>query len=51
LLADQALLRKARQDALSLIREDAGLRRPEHAPLRRAILARYGQTLDLAEIG
>jgi hypothetical protein len=33
------------------VKADAGLRRPEHALLRRAVLARYGKTLDLAEIG
>ena len=32
-------------------RADAGLRKPEHAALRQAVLARYGQTLDLAAIG
>jgi ATP-dependent DNA helicase RecG len=51
LIADGDLLRLARQDALRLVGEDAGLRRPEHALLRRTVLDRYGRTLDLAEIG
>jgi ATP-dependent DNA helicase RecG len=50
-IADAELLRQARKDAFALVAADAGLRRPEHAALRRAVLARYGQTLDLAEIG
>jgi len=50
-IADAELLQTARKDAFALVKEDAGLRRPEHAALRRAVLERYGQTLDLAEIG
>jgi hypothetical protein len=34
-----------------LASNDPGLRKPEHATLRRAVLERYGQTLELAEIG
>jgi ATP-dependent DNA helicase RecG len=48
---DHDLLRQARQDALALVKEDAGLRKPDHVLLRQAVLDRYGQTLDLAEIG
>jgi ATP-dependent DNA helicase RecG len=51
LIADGDLLRVARQDAFRLVAEDAGLRRPEHARLRKTVLDRYGRTLDLAEIG
>jgi ATP-dependent DNA helicase RecG len=51
LIADADLLRQARKDAFALVAEDAGLRRPEHALLRAAVLERYGKTLDLAEIG
>jgi ATP-dependent DNA helicase RecG len=50
-LADADLLQLARKDAMTLVKDDAGLRRPEHAALRRAVLERYGTTLDLAEIG
>jgi hypothetical protein len=41
----------ARKDAFALVAADPGLRRPEHALLRAAVLERYGKTLDLAEIG
>ncbi len=45
------LLTLAREDALALVTTDPGLRRAEHAPLRRRVLERYGRTLELAEIG
>jgi ATP-dependent DNA helicase RecG len=51
LIADADLLSLARRDAFALVAADAGLRRPEHAAVRAAVLARYGQTLDLAEVG
>jgi ATP-dependent DNA helicase RecG len=51
LVRDADLLTQARQDAFALVGDDAGLRRPEHAPVRAAVLERYGRTLDLAEIG
>jgi ATP-dependent DNA helicase RecG len=51
LVADGDILKKARKDAIMLVSEDAGLRRPELAPLRQSILDRYGRTLDLPAIG
>jgi ATP-dependent DNA helicase RecG len=51
LLRDFDLLEMARNDAIELVAGDAGLRKPEHAELRHAVLARYGQTLALAAIG
>ena len=51
LIADFALLDQARQDAIEIVGNDAGLKKPEHAALRQAVLARYGQSLDLAAIG
>lgn len=51
LLTDRDLLHRAREDAFALVAADAGLRQPQHAALRRAVLEKYGQTLDLAEIG
>jgi ATP-dependent DNA helicase RecG len=51
LIADHELLKLARQDAFALVAADAGLRQPEHALLRRAVLEKYGQTLELAEVG
>jgi ATP-dependent DNA helicase RecG len=51
LLRDSDLLGLARRDAFELVGLDTRLRRPEHALLRGLVLERYGQTLDLAEIG
>jgi ATP-dependent DNA helicase RecG len=51
LLADRDILQEARKDAIAAVAADAGLRRPEHALLREAVLQRYGKTLDLAEVG
>jgi ATP-dependent DNA helicase RecG len=51
LILDAELLGLARKDAFGLVAADAGLRRPEHALLRAAVLERYGNTLDLAAIG
>jgi ATP-dependent DNA helicase RecG len=51
LIADATVLKMARQDAIGVVADDAGLRRPEHARLRRAVLDRYGKGLDLATIG
>ncbi len=51
LIADRGLLEDARRDAFAVVAADAGLKRPEHALLRQAVLERYGRTLDLAEIG
>jgi ATP-dependent DNA helicase RecG len=50
-LLDADLLTLARRDAIAIVKEDARLSRPEHAGLRAAVLARYGQTLELAEVG
>ncbi len=51
LIDDRALLEQARADALTLTTDDPGLKKPEHALLRQAVLERYGKTLDLAAIG
>jgi ATP-dependent DNA helicase RecG len=48
---DESILEEARRDAQGLIKEDPGLSRPEHALLRRKVLARYGQALDLGDVG
>ncbi len=51
LLRDQELLVEARRDAMELIAADPGLAQPEHARLRRQVLARYGKALDLGDVG
>jgi ATP-dependent DNA helicase RecG len=50
-VADVALLRLARKDALDLVLHDAALSKPEHGLLRRAVLNRFGTMLDLVEAG
>ena len=45
------LLDRARRDAFTIVAADVGLRQAEHAALRAAVLAKYGQTLELAEVG
>ena len=51
LVRDAAVLEEARRDAIALVAQDPGLARPEHARLRRMVLARYGRALDLADVG
>jgi ATP-dependent DNA helicase RecG len=51
LLRDIDLLEQARADAIELVAADANLSQPEHAALKQAVLAKYGQSLDLAGIG
>jgi len=51
LVADRDLLNLARKDAFGLVAADPGLRLSQHALLREAMFARYGKTLQLAEIG
>jgi ATP-dependent DNA helicase RecG len=49
--SDPALLKEARDDAARLVAADPDLRRPENAPARRTVIARYGQGLALANVG
>ncbi len=51
LVDDAELLSLARRDAFELIAQDPGLRMPENGGLRAAVIVRYGQTLELAEVG
>jgi len=51
LARDAEILDEARRDARELAEADPGLARPEHAGLRRQVLARYGHALDLADVG
>ncbi len=51
LRADYGLLQTARADAFALVAEDPGLARPDHVLLRQAVLNRYGQKLDLSQVG
>jgi len=49
--ADQPVLEVARRDAQQLLAADPGLLNAEFAKLRRMVLARYGQALDLGGLG
>ena len=51
LMRDTEILDEARRDAQSLVGADPGLSHPDHAGLRRQVLTRYGQALDLADVG
>lgn len=51
LARDGELLRMAQRDAEKLVREDAKLRRPEHAPLREVLAARYESTIGFLAAG
>jgi ATP-dependent DNA helicase RecG len=48
---DAAILDEARRDAAELVASDPGLAQPEHALLRRMTLVRYGQVLELGDVG
>lgn len=48
---DEKLLQHARQDAQSLMSTDTGLSDPQYARLRRMMRVRYGQALELSDVG
>ena len=45
------LLREARRDASELVARDPTLTAPEHALIRKKLLATYGEALGLADVG
>jgi ATP-dependent DNA helicase RecG len=51
LMKDRDILERARSDAQDLVAADPRLTKPEHGPLRRAVIDKYGKTLELAAIG
>ena len=48
---DLPILEEARKEAATIVATDLELRRPEHAELRRQLLARWRGKLDLATVG
>jgi ATP-dependent DNA helicase RecG len=48
---DKTVLEKARREAQQLFAADPGLKHPDHARLRRQMLVRYGNALDLSDVG
>ncbi len=51
LLRDEALLEEARRDAQALITTDPEMSQPEHEKLRRMTFKRYGEALNLGDVG
>jgi ATP-dependent DNA helicase RecG len=50
-LRDEALGERAREAAERLLDRDPDLDRPEHAPMRRMLGARYSRALELFRVG
>jgi ATP-dependent DNA helicase RecG len=48
---DRVILDEARREAQALFAGDPGLKDPNHARLRRQMLVRYGNALDLSDVG
>ncbi|HYO23706.1 MAG TPA: helicase-related protein, partial [Lacipirellulaceae bacterium] len=48
---DRELLEETRREAQLLVSDDPGLKHPDHARLRRQMLQRYGQALELSDVG
>jgi ATP-dependent DNA helicase RecG len=48
---DQAILEEARHEAKQLFAADPGLKNQDHTRLRRQMLVRYGNALDLSDVG
>jgi ATP-dependent DNA helicase RecG len=48
---DQEVLEEARHAAQALFAADSGLKDPDHARLRRQMLVRYGNALELGDVG
>ncbi len=50
IVGDYDLLTMARRNAFELVRRDPMLTQPEHAGVRRALLAKFGDSLGLADV-
>jgi ATP-dependent DNA helicase RecG len=51
LVRDVAVVEEARRDAQALISTDVDLSNPDFARLRRMVMHRYGEALDLGDVG
>jgi ATP-dependent DNA helicase RecG len=51
LVRDAEVVEEARREAQTLVAADPGLREPAHQLLRRMVLSRYGEVLDLGDVG
>jgi ATP-dependent DNA helicase RecG len=50
LIRDVELISEARRDAIAIVLADPELQLPEHQPLKQAMLDRFGEALELAQI-
>ena len=48
---DRRVLEEARREAKQLFAADPGLKHPDHARLRQQMLVRYGNALELGDVG
>ncbi len=51
ILEDLDLLRMARKDAFALAQDDPFLTKPQHQVLRKELLKKFGDSLDLVDVG
>jgi ATP-dependent DNA helicase RecG len=51
LMRDREVLSETRREAQLLVAADPGLKHADHARLRRQMLTRYGQALDISDVG
>jgi ATP-dependent DNA helicase RecG len=51
LIRDQRVLAEARREAFALVADDPHLSRPEHYPLRQALMNRWQQKFELMHVG
>ena len=51
LASDRDLLDMAREDAIETVQQDPALEKEEHVVLRRQVLNRYGDVMDLGDVG
>ncbi|MGB9608007.1 MAG: helicase-related protein, partial [bacterium] len=51
ILKDVKILEEAREDALQLVAEDPHLRKPEHKVLAKEIKERFGDAIEMIDIG
>ena len=48
---DTAIVEEARKDAQALIQSNPDLQQPAYSRLRRMVFHRYGEALDLGDVG
>lgn len=51
MLRDAPIASEARQDAIQLVQSDPDLQNPAYERLKRQVLKRYGDALELEDVG